>query len=71
MTARGLSVNPAGVIQSHHRCGICGKTFSVTPFVADEPWGGCCLADECPSYDVDRDASLYFMLGLVQREDTP
>ncbi len=57
---RKLRLNEHGVLVSDHVCDTCGKPFSVTAAVDHEAWGGNCLDEECPSYDVDRDVDLLF-----------
>lgn len=55
-----LALNEHGVPVSTHTCQYCGGQFTVTPAVATEKWGMGCLADKCPSYDIDRDATYLF-----------
>jgi hypothetical protein len=55
----GETTNGFGVAVSLHRCCYCGDNFSVTP-ARDDAWGLGCLMEGCPSYDVSRDADLFW-----------
>ena len=69
--------NEFGTIVSVHTCDACGEDFTVCPPKigegGDEEWGGCCLAERCPSYDPARDADRFFDGGdgpVVRRRPT-
>lgn len=69
------SVNEYGTPVSVLDCPDCGNTVTLCPVVPPErqgQWTGC-MADDCPSYDVTRDADIWFdaamEAGLVERED--
>jgi hypothetical protein len=49
-------VNLYGVPINRSVCRDCGGKFTVTP--ASETFGDQCLADDCASYDVSRDAEI-------------
>ena len=55
MASLGATLNDYGATVSRHRCDKCGDEFTVCPPVEDEQWGGCCLSEECSSYDKSRD----------------
>ena len=63
-------LNEYGVIVSVHRCHACGSTFTVCP-PAGADWGGC-QAEDCESYDPDRDVDLFFdgayEAGIIRRQ---
>lgn len=57
------------------RCKDCGTVFTVCPVVLPEresQWMGC-LADDCPSYDIERDIGIFFEpmmeAGLIREDD--
>lgn len=55
-------VNEYGTPVTWFRCEACGGDFSVCPAVPPERldnWGGC-LDEGCPSYDLSRDAEVFF-----------
>lgn len=54
-------VNEYGTTISVYRCEDCGCEFTICP-PAGENWGGC-LAESCPSYDIDRDMDRLFERG--------
>lgn len=65
------TTNEYGTPVSAHVCQTCGAEFTVCPPVDDgRPGWDNCLAPECPSYDVTRDADLMFEIepGLIRRE---
>ena len=53
----GERLNEYGVTVGVHRCDDCGCEFTVTTLRED--WGGC-LSEGCASYDIARDADLFF-----------
>ena len=53
----GERPNHYGRIVGVHRCDDCGREFTVTTLRED--WGGC-LSEDCVSYDITRDADLFF-----------
>ena len=56
----GMGTNEYGTPVTVFVCQECGSVFSVTGEHTTESWGAFCLADECDSYDVERDAGLMF-----------
>ena len=73
MSYVGESANEYGTQVSVFDCEECGQRFSVCPHVPEErrdQWDGC-LAEGCASYEPTRDADLYFLLGMVRRDDRP
>ena len=67
----GRTRNGHGVEVSLHRCCYCGESFTVTP-ATDNAWGLGCLDTGCESYDISRDADLFFEpaleAGWIRRE---
>lgn len=72
----GDSVNHAGTAVSVHRCRSCGRVFTCCPAIPDTAernaiWTGC-LAERCDTYDIERDADLFFEpafeAGIIHRE---
>lgn len=58
-------VNDFGTPVSHFRCQTCGSRYTVCPAVPPErreQWQDC-LADDCASYDIDRDPTYLFTGG--------
>lgn len=56
------SVNDYGTPVSVHVCETCGNSFTLCPLVTDKEstkWPDC-LAQECESYDEDRDVDKLF-----------
>jgi hypothetical protein len=69
----GESTNQYGTPVSVLRCASCGTVVSVCPLIEDqEAWGDGCLAEGCPSYDMNRDMDIFFEPladhGLIKRE---
>jgi hypothetical protein len=65
----GYGVNEYGTRVSLHVCLVCGREFTVCG-AQDGPIGGC-LFPECDSYDIERDAEIYFLPSdpdLIERE---
>ncbi len=64
----GRSENRYGTPVSKHKCHTCGNEFTICPSAPGdtEDWDNC-LAWECESYDVTRDADLFFAAGQVKR----
>lgn len=65
--------NEYGTPVSEFICETCGGKFTVCPAVEEDKrdnWQNC-LAEECDSYDIDRDVSVIVGLGwgTVKRED--
>lgn len=60
MSAFSRSLNEYGTEVSVHRCDACGGTFTVCPAVDENRFGGGCLAEGCPSYDITRDIDLFW-----------
>lgn len=60
------SVNKYGVRVSKHVCAACKRPFTLTPAATSEEFGNECLADDCISYDPDRDAEI--AMGFKERE---
>ncbi len=54
-----ISLNEFGMPVSNHVCASCGQSFTVCPPASDS-FGDGCLAEGCASYDVARDADLFF-----------
>lgn len=70
----GKTLNEYGTPVSEIVCDDCGKYVTVCPAVPPEKhdqWGSC-LTPECPSYDITRDADIWFDAamehGLIERE---
>lgn len=65
----GYGTNEYGTAISLHRCGVCEREFSLCPAVSpnEKGWKNC-LAWDCSSYVVERDAELYFVTGNVVKE---
>lgn len=60
-------VNEFGTHVSRHVCVTCGARFTVCPAVpTNDRWENC-LADECASYDPNRDVDRFF--GEIRRDD--
>ena len=54
-------VNEYGTVVSKHHCPACNKDFVVCPPIpVGTPNWGYCLAEDCSSYDPNRDADKYF-----------
>ena len=71
----GYGFNDYGTLVSEHRCDECGLPFTICP-AKDGPegdafWGGCCLAEECESYDESRDIDKVWdaVQGVIHREE--
>lgn len=56
----GLAENEHGTTVTLFICSECGSLFSVTGDINPSSWGTGCLAFNCASYDVERDADLMF-----------
>lgn len=70
----GYSTNESGTTIAVGVCDTCGKDYTVCP--PPKVWADWadCLTPECDSYDIERDADLWFEPmadhGLVHREET-
>lgn len=66
-----LTRNEYGTVVSVHTCSACGNEFTVCPPASPE-FGNDCLGDTCPSYDIARDADMFFEpafeAGIIRRE---
>ena len=64
--------NEYGTPVSWHLCQTCGYYFSLCPAVSyAAPGWNYCMADECASYDPDRDADILFMSDKEIAEQKP
>ena len=61
-------VNEFGTPISEHTCKDCGREFTLCPADTDGTFGDKCLADDCISYDPDRDAEI--RMGFKARPKT-
>ena len=66
----GMSKNEYGTDISVHTCDTCGREFTVCPAVPDDEedlkaWANC-LADDCPSYNPNRDVDALLFFGCVE-----
>jgi len=58
---RHYSTNKHGVCVSHHICDTCKQEFSICPMPPNLSDWDHCYADNCESYDPERDADILFM----------
>ncbi len=57
------SKNEFGTTISTHICDTCGERFTVCPSATGKEGWENCLAEECASYDIKRDADRLFEQG--------
>lgn len=67
----GESTNSYGTPVSVLRCKTCGNVVSICPVTTFDKWGDNCLAEDCPSYDINRDMDIMFVplaeKGFIKR----